>query len=310
MPLFKINADQDVTQIKSLTFSRELELQKLCEKNLETLFSVRFIASEFSIGQQQPGRIDTLGLDREGSPVIIEYKKTHKDSIINQGLFYMNWLLDHRGDFTLAAQKVLGNEIYIDWSHPRLILVAETFSTYDKFAVNQIGANIELWTYIRYGENLFHLEPIFVSNKLKRKNNIQSPKETKGSEPDAEKIENEIYDLDTHLFGKSQKITDLFYEFQERVLALNPDDAIIEKINKNIISYRHGKNFCELWIQASKIKLWLDIPILELEDPYHLAEDVSEKGHWGTGDVAVNLASLVDLDKVMDLVAQAYQQTV
>jgi RecB family endonuclease NucS len=43
------------------------------EKNLEALLGVRFLDSEFTTSNG--GRIDTLGLDENGCPVILEYKR-------------------------------------------------------------------------------------------------------------------------------------------------------------------------------------------------------------------------------------------
>src|SRR5947208_2455455 len=91
------------------------------------LFGVRFVASEFNTGAKHRGRIDTLGLDEDGSPVVIEYKELENENVINQGLFYLDWLTDHRGDFERAAEKVLQGKQQFDWSSPRLILLAQSF---------------------------------------------------------------------------------------------------------------------------------------------------------------------------------------
>ncbi|MBT3392392.1 MAG: DUF91 domain-containing protein, partial [Chloroflexi bacterium] len=127
MPLYQIQIDEPVSQIKPASFASERELQRLFEANLLQFLGVHFIGSEFTTGDRQRGRIDTLGIDQDGFPTIIEYKKTTKENVINQGLFYLDWLVDHKGDFTLAAQETLGMEIEIDWSAPRLILIAESF---------------------------------------------------------------------------------------------------------------------------------------------------------------------------------------
>jgi len=121
---------------------------------LETFFSIRFIATEFFTGAKHAGRVDTLGLDENGYPVIIEYKKTESQSIISQGLYYLNWLNDHRGDFQVAAQRALENDVVINWEAPRLILSAESFSKYDPYAVENMGVNIELKTYRYYQQDL------------------------------------------------------------------------------------------------------------------------------------------------------------
>lgn len=131
------------------------------EKTLQTLIErmmlgIRFVASEHSTGKAHSGRIDTLGLDENGSPVILEYKRSSNENVINQGLFYLDWLLDHRAEFTLLAMKVLGSDVEeeIDWSAPRLVCVAGDFTRYHEDAVSQIGRNIELYRYRWYAEGL------------------------------------------------------------------------------------------------------------------------------------------------------------
>lgn len=134
---------------------------------------------------------------------------------------------------------------------------------------------------------------------------------TISEEPEeGDEIETPTYTVEDHLNGKPSKIQDLFEQLREQIFALGDDESITEKANKQYISYKHGKNFCEIWIQASKIKIWLDISIAELVDPHGLARDVSGVGHWGTGDVEVNCESLDDVDKVMELIEQSYQQTI
>ena len=55
--------------------------------------------------------MDTLGIDENGCPVIIEYKRASNENVINQGLFYLDWLKDHRGDFELLVLKKLGKNV-------------------------------------------------------------------------------------------------------------------------------------------------------------------------------------------------------
>lgn len=210
MPLYELQNGL-VRQLKAGRFGVERELQRLCEGNLEQLFGVQFIASEFSTGGRQPGRIDTLGLDQDGFPTIIEYKRSQKDNVINQGLFYLDWLVDHKGDFVVAAQQKLGDKVSdeISWEHPRLILVAEDFTEYDKYAVNRIGANIELWTYRLYEGKLFLIEPIHATRSQKPK---VLPDETLTAETEtvlAEQEQQTLYDLAHHLKRKSQYVADL-----------------------------------------------------------------------------------------------------
>jgi predicted transport protein len=305
MPLYQVK-QQKVNQIKPSSFKNERELQKLFEANLESLLGVRFVASEFTTGDRQRGRIDSLGIDQDGTPVIVEYKKTGKENIINQGLFYLDWLVDHKGDFTLVAQETLGKDTEIDWSSPRLILVAESFSEYDKYAVNRIGANIQLWTYRRYGDDFLFLESIFATTSQKE----SKREKITDVETVAEEVEEEvIYTLDDHLKGKSEDVKILFDALKERIFALNADGDILEKPNKIYISYKHGKNFCEVRPQSKELKIWLDISFSELDDPKKLSRDVSQVGHYGTGEVETKLGNLSELDDVMNLIEQSYRQT-
>lgn len=300
MPLYRIEAEDKVVQLKLHTFLKERSLQRLVEKNLNTLMGIRFVASEFSTGGHQRGRIDTLGIDQDGTPVIIEYKKSKNENVINQGLFYLDWLMDHKGDFTLAVQKALGS-VEINWQNPRLILIAEDFSEYDKYAVNRIGSNIELWVYRLYGESLLYLEPLYTSSTQKSKT---QPTEASADQP---QVEEETYTVEKHLEGKPQEIIDLFMELREFILNLGED--IIEKPVKRYVTYKHGKNFAEIWIQAKQLKIWLDISPEDLSDPLHLARDVRNVGHWGTGEVEINLGSKEQFNAVTDLIEQSYRQT-
>jgi predicted transport protein len=311
MPLYKIEQGKYVHQIKPVLFSKERNLQKLFEANLEALLGVQFIASEFTTGDRQRGRIDTLGLDQDGYPTIIEYKKTNKENVINQGLFYLDWLVDHKGDFTLAAQEACGQEVKIDWSHPRLILIAESFSDYDKYAVNRIGANIELWTYRKYGEDLLHLDPIFVAAPQPTKGiPTLSTRDLEGAEPSDELIEAPTYTLEDHSDRKPKGTLELFETIRERILGLGEEGEITEKANKMYIGYKHGKNFCEVRIQTKGLLIWLDISPQELEDPYQLVRDVSKIGHYGTGNSEVRLIDQSHMDRVMNLVEQSFLQTI
>ncbi|MFN8399615.1 MAG: DUF5655 domain-containing protein [Anaerolineales bacterium] len=306
MPLYQLKQNS-VQQIKPSSFKNERELQRLFEENLETLLGARFIASEFTTGDRQRGRIDTLGLDEDGSPVIIEYKKSSKENVINQGLFYLDWLVDHKGDFALAAQDALGKDVEIDWSSPRLILVAESFSEYDKYAVNRIGANIQLWTYRKYGDDYLFLDSIFSNTSqadLKKNKSSAAP-----STEEMETEETVIYTTDDHLRDKPNELKAMFDTFRERIFALNADGDILEKASKIYISYKHGKNFCEVAFLASSMKIWLDIPFSEIDDPNKLCRDVSKVGHHGTGHTETKLSNISEIDSVMYLVEQSYKQT-
>jgi predicted transport protein len=192
-----------------------------------------------------------------------------------------------------------------------VILIAESFSEYDKYAVNRIGANIELWTFRKYGDDLLYLDSLFVA----------APQPTKGtavlvpSEPEVDviKVEQEevpVYTIEDHKRNKSKEIVQLFEQLRERILDLAEEGEIVEKANKIYIGYKHGKNFCEINLQTKVIQIWLDVPAIELDDPDHLVRDVSKIGHHGTGNSEIRLTNTDDLGKVIRLIEQSFLQTI
>ncbi|MET8126480.1 hypothetical protein [Streptomyces sp. NPDC005231] len=76
MKLFRTDATKSgVTEVTPRLAEVEADVQGLVEAHMETLLGVRFLASEYGTGPVHGGRIDSLGLDENGSPVIVEYKR-------------------------------------------------------------------------------------------------------------------------------------------------------------------------------------------------------------------------------------------
>lgn len=160
MPLFSVTKDK-LGPVAQTNFDSEKALQRLIETNLGAVFSCRFVASEHPTGAQHSGRIDTLALSEDNNPVVIEYKKVESSDLINQSLFYLSWIHDHRGDFEIAAQKALGAKVDVDWSDVRVICIAPNYRRYDLHAVRVMGANLELWTYRLFANGNLYLEEVF-----------------------------------------------------------------------------------------------------------------------------------------------------
>jgi len=157
--LFHLNKN-GVSELEGKSVALEKSLQFLIEKNLETILGVTFLASEYNTGKKHGGRIDTLGIDENHCPVIIEYKRSINENVINQGLFYLDWLLDHKAEFKLMVMKSQREKVAdaIEWSTPRLVCVAGDFTKYDEHAVQQIDRNIELIRYRRFGNDFLIFE--------------------------------------------------------------------------------------------------------------------------------------------------------
>lgn len=93
MPIYNIDGNT-LNPIKQVPLKNERELQRLTENNLEELFGLKFIATEFQVDNL---RIDTLAFNKEtNSFVIIEYKNVKNYSVIDQGYSYLSLLLNKR----------------------------------------------------------------------------------------------------------------------------------------------------------------------------------------------------------------------
>ena len=104
--LFRLTAG-NAAELSGRAAVVEKQLQSLIESQMPTFLGVRFLASEYATGKTHKGRIDSLGLDENGCPVIVEYKRHSNENVINQGLFYLDWLLDHQAEFRWLVMEQL-----------------------------------------------------------------------------------------------------------------------------------------------------------------------------------------------------------
>lgn len=232
--LFRIH-DQQVIQLEGRSVAVEKSLQTLIEQHLEALLGIRFLATEYSTGKKHGGRIDTLGLDENGYPVIIEYKRALNQNVINQGLYYLDWLMDHQGEFTLLVMRQLGKEAAneIEWSSPRLICIAGDYTKFDTYAVQQINRNIELMRYRRYGDELILLELV---------NAVQAHEETAVAPSTSSASGKPNYKTQQEIFAQSpQVLKDRFDALSEFLLALGDD--VQQKWLKWYVAFRRIRNF-------------------------------------------------------------------
>jgi len=290
MPIFQVYNNK-IKQLKASNFRSEKDLQVLVENNLEGIFGIKFIASEFSTGEKHGGRIDTLGLDENNSPVIIEYKWGENNNVINQGLFYLDWLVDHKGDFQVAVERKLGKKIKIDWSQPRLILIAQSFNKYDKYAINRMSENIELWAYSFYENGIFEVN-IEGSSQADNKSGKRITK-----------IEYAKYDLNYHLNKTSKELQQKFNEIRERILELPNIQEKPEQ--KSGVTYRTTKSFCRFEFRKNSINLLLRES--KYNDPKQLVKDITSF-EWGYKGL-VKIDKVSDVDYLFSLIKQSYEDT-
>ena len=304
MPLFSVSKTNLAT-VDQTNFDSEKRLQTLIEKNLQTVFGCRLVASEYSTGAQHAGRIDTLALSEDNNPVIVEYKKVESSDLINQSLFYLAWIQDHRGDFEIAAQKTLGPSVSVDWSGIRVICIAPNYKKYDLHAAQVMGADLELWTYRLFTNGSLYLEEVFQKSVAIPSAGTASEKEMTAGQKAALTRKTGVYTVEQHFKGKPAAIRELARELAEFLLSLDPS---MEEIPKKLyIAYKISQNIACMELKKERVLLWVKLDPKRVDLPRRIARDVTTIGHYGTGDLELSVRTRYDLETVKPVLEQAYQ---
>ena len=292
--LFRLN-DNTATELTGRVVQIEKSLQNLIESQMETFLGVRFLASEFATGKTHRGRIDSLGLDENGFPVIVEYKRRSDENVINQGLFYLDWLLTNRAEFYVLVMNKLGKDIAdsIEWSGARLLCIAADFTRFDQYAIQQIDRNIELLRYKFFSEDLLLLELV---NSQVASDPLDKPAPEKS--PGKDKTFQE------QLAQATPEMRRLYEQIAEFILALGDD--VQEKHLKLYTAFRRLKNFASVIAASNRflIMLRLNPDTVALEDGF--SRDVSQIGHWGSGNLELTLRNKADFERAKPLIERSY----
>lgn len=309
MPIFNVKG-KSLETVKLINFKLERDLQALIEKNLEAVFSCRFVATEFPTGTEHAGRIDTLALSEDGNPVIIEYKKEESSDLINQSLFYLSWMQDHRGDFQVIAERTLGKGVEVDWSDVRVICIAPGYKKYDLHAVKTMGANIELWQYKLFENETFYLEEVFrkssYSNGTNKNGEGKNPISVEAGKKAAISRATGVYTVDEHLENMDKDVIEWVQDLREYILSI--DSSIEEVPKKFYVAYKVAQNFVCLQTGKNKVTLFLKLNPKNFSPLPENARDVSEIGHYGTGNFEYIVRSDSDLDEAKKFIRQAFDE--
>lgn len=291
--LFNINGK--VKEYQSGTVTLEKELQTVIENNMETFFGVTFLATEYRT--TDGGRMDSIGIDENHCPVIFEYKRSMKDNVINQGLFYLNWLLDHKDSFKVLVIEKLGLKAAdkIDWTMPRVVCIAGDFTKYDESAIKQMNRNISLIRYKKFGNDLLMFEQIN-ENVAVAISEAEPSFKTKSTDKTFEE----------QLANADDSIKTLYQDLTNYILSLGDD--ISETHLKLYSAFKKIKNI--VTVVALKKKLILNLPIdvstVSFEEGF--SRDVTNIGHWGCGAVELHIQNTVDFEKAKPLIDRAYNE--
>jgi predicted transport protein len=318
--LFRLTSGT-ATELQGSASDLEKPLQTLIEANLQPLLNIRFIASEHSTGKTHSGRIDSLGLDENNCPVILEYKRSVGENVINQGLFYLDWLMDHKAEFKLLVLDKLGATAAdaIDWTGPRVVCIAADFTKYDGHAVQQIGRNIELIRYRQFGGDLLLLESVNAGSDAGSKATAIKSLKTTVNKPDATvnvapvvadptgvKATGPDKSFAELLANLPEEVKLLLASFEDYTLSLGDD--VQRKELRLYVAFKRLKNFATVVLHRKNcLLLYLHVDPATAVPGLPNSRDVTNIGHWGTGNLEVALTTQADLDAVKPFIMAAYE---
>jgi len=301
MSLYLLSGDH-LTLIKEITFKLERDIQNITEQNIQLLFGLEYVKSEFSINNF---RIDTLAFDCElNSFVIIEYKRDRNFSVVDQGYAYLSLMLNNKADFILEynenKNKVLKRED-IDWSQSRVMFVAPSYTNYQMESINFKDLPIELWQIKKYQNDTV------MYNQIQSSSAQESIKTISRSTAEVKKINKEIkvYTEDEHLSPCSDEIKELYEKFKEYIQNIGEIEI---KPKKKYIAFVSGSNVIDIHPQKKAIKIWINLSKGELDDPKQITRDVSSIGHWGNGDYEVQIFDDENIEYILSLVRQSLKK--
>jgi len=304
MAVFKINNEENLEIIKEKPFKLEKNIQSLTEKNLTTIFGLTFVKSEFSL---KNFRIDTLAFDQEAkSFIIIEYKRNKNFSIIDQGYSYLSLMLNNKADFILEYNENFNQSLKrkeIDWSQSRVIFISQSFTNYQKAAINFKNLPITLWEVKRYNNQTVSYQ------QIKAAKSQESISTVGGQSEMIENVSNEVkvYTEDDHLNNKSEELKELYEKVKEGIL--NLEDNVVLQAKKQSIGFKIENNiFCDIVFLSKELKVYLNLKKGDVQDAKNLTRDVSSIGHWGSGDYEIRISDLEELEYILSLLKQSLRK--
>lgn len=305
MPIYNIEGKK-LTPIKQVKFKNERELQNLTEDNLEELFGLKFIASEFQVDNL---RIDTLAFNEEtNSFVIIEYKNVKNYSVIDQGYSYLSLLLNNKAEFVLKYNLVCNTALSkdeFDFSQTNVMFISPSYTTYQLRSVEFSDIAFELWKVVKYSNGTI------LFDKVNNTDTQASIKQITKENTKKDKVNKEIkkYTEEDTLMNKSEDIVSLYDNLKELLLS-NYDDLEINHWKYYVAIKVNNKIVATVSVLSKSLKTWINLKETELHDPDGKVRNVSEIGHHGIGDYEYVIKSEDDLYYFNKLFKQSYDEKI
>ena len=295
-----INHKGTLAKVKEKPFKLEKDIQSLFEENMADVLSLELVKSEFSIKNR---RIDTLAFDPQSKAfIIIEYKRSKSNSVVDQGFTYLNLMLENKADFIIEYNESCKANLQrkdIDWSQTRVVFVSTSFTENQKLATNFKDIAIELYEVKQYEGGIIAINPI------KKSSSATSTQPLAKKDEAINKVTREIkvYSEDDHLAKRTDSVVELYESFKAAILNLSGDIEV--QARKDYIAFKKNSNIVDITIQMKGLKMWINLRKGNLDDPKQITRDVSSTGHWGNGDYELTITNTDNIEYIMSLAKQA-----
>ncbi|OGG42504.1 hypothetical protein A3A21_02250 [Candidatus Jorgensenbacteria bacterium RIFCSPLOWO2_01_FULL_45_25b] len=306
MPMFK-KQNSKLLQIKEITFRRESELQTLTEENINIIFGLQFVATEYKI---QNLFIDTLAFDPENKTfVIVEYKRNQSFSVVDQGFSYLALMLNNKAEFVLAYNEKLKKSMRreeVDWSQARVIFIARSFTAHQQNAVNFKNMPFELWEVVQFENNLVQYRRIETSRST------ESLQQIKNITDDTQKVAKEVKTYsEEDLVGETGESYDLYISLKEQILQTYPDLVVNPK--KFYIGYQITDNWRNIF-NINKIRSGLLLHFTRskpknFDDPRKKLKRMEKaRKYYGQDITMLEIKNASDIRYAIFIIEQAYNR--
>ncbi|HEY3252206.1 MAG TPA: DUF5655 domain-containing protein [Ignavibacteria bacterium] len=294
------NQNKILNPVKEKPFKLEKEIQVLFERNLDKILRLELVRPEFFIKGK---KIDTLAFDRRlNAFAIIEYKKDKNFSVFDQGIGYLNLMLQNKGEFTSEYNETIcGTGKYrqlnrgrVNWLGSKIIFISPGFTETQIRATDFKDLSIELVEVKQYENGIVSIMPLKKSSYAVSIRPVVSQEENYTAGPTEE----------LHLKSKPEDIKKLYNQYRTAILKLQDKIAIKPK-RWEIGFISRGKIITDICIQRDILKMWINLKRGQLRDPKKLTRDVSKLRHWGNGDYEIRIKDTKNLEYIMGLVKEA-----
>lgn len=315
MQLFK-SENGELLPIERDAFKLEKEIQSLVEANMDTIFGLEFVSSEFSIAEF---RLDSLAYDEQNNSfVIVEYKKGSSYSVVDQGYSYLSTMLNNKADFILEYNEKTDKTLRrddIDWSASRVIFVSPSFNSYQKNSVNFRDVPFELWEIRRFEGGVVALEQHTSSSK----ESIESVSTgSSGSVIKTVSGEVKVSSEDQLITSMNSELQSVWSVFREQLLSLSGTST---HTTRNYLAIKFDGNAL-IYVRFRKNEISCELPrgntypdgsrrgrFFEIDDPKNVTK--VRTWNWKSGVVGsvynFSLSEIEEIDYRMFLVKQRHE---